>query len=377
MSRGIGPARQSAVLGMSASFAALRGHNVDPVSSGEPLGIRSAIVCGSFWMTRELEIGCAQIQHLTVDVGHLAIDWCLPASKTDVKALGKLRRWECVCTGLDDVPCPVHAVLDQLRLLEAKFGAARVSGSWPVFPSASGAFVDKRQVVLSLEHVATLIGEPLVDISGIRRFGGHSLRVTGARTMAALGIELVLIQLMARWSSDVVLRYVADAPLASITASYRAKLAAGDAVSSSSSPGGPSFQMQVLCSDVRSLAAQVNAIAGSSSACSRTVDYLKEELTMLKAKSDAMRPAPCLQVIVNQDSGIGHKPLVWASDVPPHTWRTECGWAFGLGSSTWVAAGPESLATRCRTCFRAARQVSHLTATSQEATSSSSRSSSP
>ena len=65
----------------------------------------------------------------------------------------------------------------------------------PVF---GGRLVEKRHVVAGLEYVGALIGEPLVDDNGARRFGGHSLRVTGARSLAALGIELVLIQLMAR-----------------------------------------------------------------------------------------------------------------------------------------------------------------------------------
>ena len=58
----------------------------------------------------------------------------------------------------------------------------------------------------------------------MRRFGGHSLRVTGARLMAGMGISVVLIQLMARWSSDVVLRYVAEAPLQGMSDAYRSGL---------------------------------------------------------------------------------------------------------------------------------------------------------
>ena len=88
--------------------------------------------------------------------------------------------------------------------------------------------------------------------SGARRFGGHSLRVTGARTLAALGIDIVLIQLMARWSSDVVLRYVAEAPLATMSAAYRAGYAA-----KASDPASPRTQPHSLCGDVRSLTAQV------------------------------------------------------------------------------------------------------------------------
>ena len=86
--------------------------------------------------------------------------------------------------------------------------------------------MEKRHVVAGLEHVATALGEPLLDAHGVRRFGGHRLRVTGARTLAALGVSLALIQLMARWSSDVVLRYVAEAPLATMTAAYRDGFAA-------------------------------------------------------------------------------------------------------------------------------------------------------
>ncbi len=39
----------------------------------------------------------------------------------------------------------------------------------------------------------------------------------GARTLAALGVSLPLIQLMVRWSSDVVMTYVSEAPLVNMT----------------------------------------------------------------------------------------------------------------------------------------------------------------
>ena len=68
------------------------------------------------------------------------------------------------------------------------FGSAKVDlGELPLFPSLAGCFVEKRHVVSSIEAVAKLVGEPLEDSRGVRRFGGHSLRVTGARTLAELG----------------------------------------------------------------------------------------------------------------------------------------------------------------------------------------------
>ena len=41
-----------------------------------------------------------------------------------------------------------------------------------------------------------------------------------------LGVELVVIALLARWASSVVLRYAAEAPLAQLTDTYKQKLQA-------------------------------------------------------------------------------------------------------------------------------------------------------
>ena len=209
VNRGIGPARQSAALDLEAAFKALDNRSCAPVCDRGPMGLRNLIVVGCFWMLRELEISCAKIGHLEVDLAHSWVDWTLPASKTDVMALGKVRRWECVCSGDFTIPCPFHAVVNQLEILRFSHGG---EGSSPLFPTLDGDFVEKRHVVTSIEFVAKLTGEALTGYGGVRRFGGHSLRVTGARLMTGMGISIALIQLMARWSSDVVLRYVAEAP---------------------------------------------------------------------------------------------------------------------------------------------------------------------
>ena len=128
-------------------------------------------------MLRELEISCAKVCHLEVDLVHSWVDWTLPVSKTDVRALCKVRRWECVCSGDLTRPCPFHAIVDQLEILRLSHGG-ELSGSSPLFPTLSGGFVDKRHVVASIEFVANLTGEAL-----------HSLRVTGARLMAVMGIS--------------------------------------------------------------------------------------------------------------------------------------------------------------------------------------------
>jgi hypothetical protein len=316
--RGIGPARQSAALDLEEAFIASRDLTGAPLCRGGPIGTRHLLVCGSFWMMRELELSCAQVKHLVINREELTVSWSLPASKTDVKALGKVRSWGCVCAGVKTLPCPAHAVLEQLSLLADTFGPAKVEqGELPLFPSRAGCFVEKRHVVASIEAVAKLVGEPLEDSRGVRRFGGHSLRVTGARTLAELGIEIFMIQLMARWSSDVVYRYVAEAPLSRMTAAYRRGYAAQAGAAAS-----PSCVLPIACEE---------PVPVTVGVCSR-------------------HPSPW---ILNMDSGVVHRPVIWSLDVQPLSWKTACGWAFGSARIAGVNALPAASSMICSGCLKA------------------------
>jgi hypothetical protein len=175
-----------------------------------------------------------------------------------------------------------------------------------------------------------------VDSNGVRRFGGHTLRITGARTMAALGIEIYLIQLMARWASDVVYRYVAEAPLSRMTAAYRNGFAA------------------------------------------RAVTAVREVSTLQRASEDPVPPnagAGSLDVgpwVLNLDSGVTHRPTVWTLDVQPGQWRTACGWAFGTANTTGVSQVPSADSRLCSGCFRGATAAARAREQDCSSTSSSS-----
>jgi len=190
----------------------------------------------------------------------------------------------------------------------------------PLFLTQLGNFAEKRHVVESLELVALRVGEPLTDVHGSRRFGGHSLRVTGTRTLASMGIDVLLIQLMARWSSDVVLRYVSEAPLAAITDVFRGRARTG------------ANRLQHLGDDPADLADQRRAAKASPVADPRTVGYLAEELSLAAAKAERGAALPAQELMLNTSSGVLHRPLVWSRTVPPHSWRTECGWPFGAAA---------------------------------------------
>ena len=134
----------------------------------------------------------------------------LPCSKTDVKAvkaLGKTRSWGCVCTVQPqrdqhrELPCPYHALAEQEKTLHTLFIDDK---DVPIFCTSAGKPVTKAKVVDTFERINAMLGRPIVDHSGAKLYGGHSLRVTGAQWMASIGLPLISIQLMARWDSDVV-----------------------------------------------------------------------------------------------------------------------------------------------------------------------------
>ena len=134
---------------------------------------------------------------------------------------------------------------------------------------------------------------------GVRRFGGLSLRVTG------------LVQLMARWSSDALLRYVAEAPLQGMSEAYRKGLST-----------------TALGETAEDVLRQLEAVKSEASHDKRLIYYLQHEVAMLKDVEGVN--ATDLGCIVNIESGVVHRPVVWAKDVARKRWRTVCGWAFGL-----------------------------------------------
>jgi hypothetical protein len=73
-------------------------------------------------------------------------------------------------------------------------------------------------VIATFEAIGSLLGQPLITESGIRAFGGHTARVTGAQALATIGIDVNKIRILARHSGDTILRYVADTPLRSLRA---------------------------------------------------------------------------------------------------------------------------------------------------------------
>ena len=150
----------------------------------------------------------------------------LPASKTDTQALGCNRAWSCVCVNPDaydcTTPCPYHAAVC-LRLELARRFCDR-DGQLPpdllLFPNDQGAWCDRDSFVRTIIQMAEDTAVDLYDDMGRFTAGEHVWRVSGSRMLARASITLPQIMLMARWGSDIILRYVSDAPLANISREY-------------------------------------------------------------------------------------------------------------------------------------------------------------
>ena len=120
--------------------------------------------------------------------------------------------------GSNGTLCPYHVALGHRDLLSSKFAVnGSVPPNLPVFPSVDGLPVKKARVVATFECLAYRCQCPLKDALGRRAFGGHSARVSGARYLSSIGVELLKISILARWQSEVILRYVGDSPLVSLT----------------------------------------------------------------------------------------------------------------------------------------------------------------
>ena len=222
--RGIGPCKQAVEIPVR-ELASLGLGDRQLVDDG-PLSPGAWAILSSFHMTRGAESACALASSLTVDNARRTESWFLPVSKTDPTARGCLRTWGCVCgegLAVAVAPlCPYHAALSHRALLVERFGLP--DGSLPVdlplFPTSRGEWCSKAGFTGTIRAIAVSLGVTTEDALGRNVIGEHAWRVSGSRYLASLDVPIPIIKLLARWGSDTVLRYVADAPLSALTRIY-------------------------------------------------------------------------------------------------------------------------------------------------------------
>lgn len=324
--RGTGPPHQSAPLDPPALA------DVDLVdeafTANGPMGPLDMAIAGAFFLTREIELSRALASHVDLkgSGNGLSASWNLPVSKTNPRGDQCIRVWGCTCQKKGRTAkvelCAAHALARQKERLRVRF-PDRPEETLPLFPSASGSAVEKREVVLAIEALAKLSGQEVHHPDGTPRYGGRSLRVTGAQYLASIGIEIFKIQVLARWESDIVLRYVREAPLAAIATDVKR------ARSCHTDCGHPPL----------------------------AIEDMKEEITvkvLAELEQKARQPermAPSRRVAIrNPATKIFHSAPADRGTIPPALRHTTCGWRFGSCIFDQLTEAPVG-ASCCRKCF--------------------------
>jgi len=274
----------------------------------------------------------------------------LPFSKTDPCAISCTRSWVCVCDEQtarleSSMRCPYHVSLAHDESMRQYFGLGPGDAwpdSLPLFPTAEGSTVFKEAVVLTIEEIARRLALPVLGNAGDRLFGGRSFRVSGAKLLAAEGLPVEKIQSLARWSSNIVLRYIGEAHLADLAKNCRRLqreklrdvrfLEGTDFDEPRLHDNGPSLQLDQLVKEqadaLADLTARVGAIeedAASASDKATEGDDLRIRLGAIAGRISAIE-AP--RFVMNIRSSMVHV-VSGSTALPSTTWRTKCGWSFG------------------------------------------------
>ena len=213
VTRGIGPSKQAATLDM----LLLSNITDDEVATDiGPARPATAALLGCWFMVREIELAAARVSHWQLQLSPPRILWMLPVSKTDPMALGAERAWGCLCHEFHTNMCPFHRAAQRLQWIQEWWSNVPAQ-DMPLFPDSAGETPSKPATVGALRRVAQACGH---DSACLLNVIGRSLRVTGAKFLASQGLEVRLIQLLARWRSRAVDRYIGEAPLDSLAARF-------------------------------------------------------------------------------------------------------------------------------------------------------------
>ena len=348
--RGIGPVVQALPLGIKDVML------VDEldllVSADMPINLKDMYVVASFFMLREIETSALMWRHVQLDLEAHTISFMLSISKTDVTAAGCRRCWVCVCVvGPRVVPCPFHSFLAHRNDLLQR-GETWTRPDAPVFPDARGGHVSKAAFVAGLRVLGAAVGAR--PSKGQGEIGGHSPRVEGAQYLASLGIDLAIIQLMARHSSSTSMCYVRDSPLIAITGLTRAKAAAKAEQDASVIQ---SWQDGQVRRQLRQLKKQV-ALLSKVQTHMKGIQINDDLLEHGDAITNTASSIHDLTAIINLDTMKPHIVKVGQEHTGVKAaWRTRCPWWYSEGAFKFMSAEevlktPSLRSNLCRRCWR-------------------------
>lgn len=374
--RGLGPA------GLKDSFNALDLNNlqpddtVGPFDIANPIHMLDVVILGLWYMLRESELASARLAHLSIDASNIGL--LVPIHKTDQTGSLTIRHLNCACRYRRHQLCPWHAGHRHAR--RVRLHSAHVDGpSFPLVPDGEGRTPSKYMMI---QHIRAVLQEANIpttraDEQGaqLQRFGGHVLRVSGAQMMGAGGVPIQLIQLLGRWSSQAVQRYVQTSHM-SVVPAIPAQLLGQEQPQLLPDTGTPLTtrqQDQPAPLQVEQPVARPSMDGRESQQLTRNthrIQQLGRELASLRL---AIAPPEETFVLRNR-SLIAHRGFQYENQNHPDRWKTPCGWRYGLSKFFRV---PHLAAehSRCKKCFdlpgQDASDSEDIQSDGQESTSSS------
>ena len=335
--RGLGPSRQANEIDFMPIVDKVPSC-FDPVVPDGPVWMVAALVVAISFLLREVELAGIRRGRVVTDRAKKTVTIELPSSKTDPRGRGAKRTWGCVCSAGEPGPCPYCAILPVLDHHDNQGW----SGDRPLFGTRYGDFATKEAVVRSLISLA-LLANIAAELSG------HSFRVTGARMLAAMGIAILQIQLLGRWDSGVVLRYVTDAPLLHMTRAF-VEAKAGMSINRvrmkalELSTGNANLSPARIADDV------VTPLA-------KELDEVRDELHIIRelVADDIQNIQKQIHEYTDEDHGMlrfeGYEKCHFIHVFyprPPQGWRTRCGLRFAGSAYHFVKEG--EVKVMCKRC---------------------------
>lgn len=337
VTRGQGPPRQSAPLILEDVVALPLGP--EPIAFNGPVNPGGAVFIGSAFLMREIELAYARLAHLHINEAKKRVTLELPVSKTDPTAVGCSRMWGCTCqcTAIAG-DCVYHAAVAHKAIVLEVLGIADgavLAQALPLFPNSAGETVSKAAVVATIEAVAARLGESLTDGAGSRRFGGHSMRVSGAQWLGLLGFSVEHVKTFGRWASDTVVRYLGDSHISDLARARNRFVRERGLLDSSELP--------VAISSGPKAAAEIERLV--QQAVDQRMEYIGPRLDALSAL--AVR----YDTVLHEGRRIAH---ALDSDLaaPSLHWQTRCGWHFAATPGWRLSCAlPAEGWRQCAKCF--------------------------
>ena len=281
----------------------------------------------------------------------------IPLHKTSIQASLTSRTLLCACSVQLSPLCPWHAAERHLVRLH-NHEHRRAGAYFPLFPGNDGQTVSKYKMNIHIRAALNTAGvvTTQLDANGISHelYGGHSMRVSGAQFLSASGVELALIQLLGRWSSNAIERYTQDAALTIVPQISQQVIRGSDPPQTALPPRAFSSSEQMTQVAKHGSLVPTSGVTSSSTRSlderlipmQKQLDALQISIASLKA---AVRP-PDEVLIIRPRRQVVHRGVTDEKANNPQLWRTQCGWSYGVSRFFRIQALVEPFRP-CAKCF--------------------------